>query len=160
MVLREKSSKKQLAEILPGVVRDKGWEIQMDLHSLFPHWKTLFAGSDLAEQARPQKISQGVLWVEVTNSSWLQQLRYQKPFILLTLNDFLQKSQLKDVRFTLSDGSWQKKRQGPAVRFQAPSPEAIAGFTEQISFIEDAEIRDSLMRFWYLSTACVRQEEG
>ncbi len=131
----------------------------MDLHSLFPHWKDLFRGSDLVEYARPLKISQGVLWVEVVSSVWVQQLRYQKPFILGTLNDFLQKSQLKDIRFTLPDGEVKDKQQRTKVRFQAPSTQEIAGFKEQIAFIEDAQIKEALMRFWYLSAACVREEE-
>ncbi len=159
MMTGRKTGEKRLAEILPGVVRDKGWEVQMDLHSLFPRWKELFRGSDLAEQARPLKISQGVLWVEVVSSAWVQQLRYQKPLILDTLNDFLQKSQLKDIRFTLTDGTVKEKQQRTKVRFQAPSAQQIASFKEQISFLEDAQTKEALMRFWYLSAACVREEE-
>lgn len=146
-----------LGGILPGLVQDRGWEVQMDLRSFFPHWQELME-PDVALHSRPVRIAKATLWLEVDNSAWLQQLRFQKVTILEIINGYLKKSQLRDIRFTLPDGGEAIQTVGEKVRFQAPSAEEISGFEDQIAYIEDQAIRDALMRFWYLSKACIREK--
>ena len=143
-----------LADVLPHLIRDRGWELQLDLHSIFLDWQGL-VGPETAACCRPLKISRGVLWVEVDSSAWLQQLQFQRYHILETLNASLKKSTLHDIKLALPKGRKVKASEGgPSLRFIPPPVEEVAAFERQIAFISDEKCREALMRFWYLAHAC------
>ena len=64
----QKKDRKQpaLAQILPQLIRESGWETQLDLHSVFANWRKI-VDPETAEHCRPLKIRRGVLWLEVEN---------------------------------------------------------------------------------------------
>ena len=62
------------ADMLPQLIARRGWETQLDLHSVFPNWREI-VDPETAGHCRPLKIRRGVLWLEVENSAWLQQLQ-------------------------------------------------------------------------------------
>ncbi len=154
------SKKKQtnIAGLLPSLIRDKGWEKQFDLHSIFENWMDL-VGQEISECAIPLKIEKGVLWLEVENSAWLQQLQYEKIDILDVLNNSLKLSALKDIKMVLPKGKSEqiKKRTYPEIHFVRPEGKEIDAFQDQISCIEDEKCREALMQFWYLARACKRK---
>ena len=146
-----------IAEIFPQLARQNGWEIQLDLHSVFANWATL-VDPETAEHCRPLKIRRGVLWVEVENSAWLQQLRFQKYQLLETINASLTKSRIEDIKYALPKGKGEDKKPEEApVRFVSPPAGEVAEFRNQISFIGDEQCREALFRFWYLVRACSRK---
>ncbi len=153
-----KDTRDAIASFLPGLVKEKGWEVQVDLHSLFLDWQDIVG--NVAQYASPEKIKTGVLYIQVENSAWLQQLQYQKVELLEKLNARLKLSHLQDIRFILaSEGKKQKEQeQKSAVRFEPPPAEEQEAFRNQIASLENEEIRESLMRIWYLSKACKRDE--
>jgi len=149
----------KLSASLPEIMRDKGWERKLDQHRVFIDWQSL-VDETTAAHSRPLKVVKDVLWLEVENSSWMQQLQYQKFFLLQTLNEYLKISRFSDIRFVVEE----KKKEAvvkkeKSIRFVSPSTADVERFKEQISFIEDEQIRESLMRLWYLSQAC-RKDEG
>lgn len=154
---REKSEK-IMGNILPGLVRDRGWETQLDLHSIFPNWRKV-VGGDAGNYAVPLKIVKGTLWLEVENSAWLQQFQFQKISLLDAVNAFLKKSSIRDIRFVLPSGKEKESTPLEKVQFKAPPRDELRKFEEQVAFIEDKEIRDSLVQLWYLSKACVRPKK-
>lgn len=160
MVVKKKNSSVNVATLLPKLVRSKGWEKQLDLHSIFPEWENL-ANEDFVAHARPLKIERNVLWLEVENSSWLQQFQYGKYELLGDLNGFLRLSQLKDIKMVLPSRkdklSFDPDKKGPPVRFERPSSEKIAAFQEQVNCIDDEDCREALMQFWYLANACKKK---
>ncbi len=163
MAGKEKNNQNRISRLLPNLVHERGWEIQLDLHSIFPRWTEL-VGEEMNEHAQPLKIERGVLWLEVVNSSWLQQYQYEKLELLDTLNSFLRLSRLKDIKMVLSKGKKDKtqtsdQKSGPAVRFVRPSEEKIAAFQRQVECIADEKCREALMQFWYLAEACKRKAE-
>ena len=85
MARTNKHNQPAVADILPSLVRQNGWEVQLDLHSVFGNWVEL-VDPETAGHCRPLKIRQGILWLEVENSAWLQQLRFQKYQLLETIN--------------------------------------------------------------------------
>jgi predicted nucleic acid-binding Zn ribbon protein len=99
---KKNEKKESLASALPGLIRDKGWEKQLDLYSLFTEWEKI-VDKTTAEHTRPLKIVRGVFWVEVDNSSWIHQLRFEKLYILEKLNAVLKLSRISDIKFTLAD---------------------------------------------------------
>ncbi len=158
MAGRIKSNQNELSQLLPNLMQDKGWEIQLDLHSIFPRWKEI-VGDEMNEHAQPLKIERGVLWLEVENSSWLQQYQYEKLELLDTLNSCFRLSKLYDIRMVLPKGKTGKVDKKPlsSVEFVRPSEEKIAAFQRQIEGIADEKCREALMQFWYLAQACKRK---
>ncbi|MBW6521257.1 MAG: DUF721 domain-containing protein [Desulfoarculaceae bacterium] len=153
--MREKNHKdpQSLSTLLGGIARGHGWQQQLDRHSLFLHWDKL-VDKNTRTHAQPLKIVGKVLWLEVANSAWMQQLQFQKITLLDTLNKTLRLSQLEDIRFTLIDREKTEELNKQSVHFIQPSPTAQDAFEQQIAGIEDAGIRDSLMNLWYLSHSC------
>ena len=153
----------QVSRLLPGLMQDKGWERQLDLHSIFPRWQEL-VGEEVHRHAQPLKIEKDVLWMEVENSSWLQQLQYQKIELLDILNSCFRLARLRDIKMILpkgrAGGDDKPNEQAAAViEFVKPSDEKIAAFQRQVSGIADEPCREALMQFWYLAQACKRKKK-
>jgi len=144
---------------LPGIMRDKGWEYKLDQHRVFIDWPGL-VDEETGAHATPLKVVKDVLWLEVENSSWMQQLQYQKYYLLETLNGYLKRAHFSDIRFVVaSEKKKAVQKKEPKIRFVPPSPAEVERFKQQITSIEDEQIRESLMRLWYLSQACRKNEE-
>ncbi|MBA3008103.1 MAG: DUF721 domain-containing protein [Proteobacteria bacterium] len=142
-----------IATLLSGMTDEQGWRKQLDLHSLFLHWDKLVDTSTSAH-ARPLKIVNNILWLEIANSAWMQQLQFQKISLLEILNKTLRLSRLEDIKFTLINSHKTEEPNKQTVHFIQPSPAAQESFEKQIAIIEDEKIRDSLMSLWYLSHSC------
>jgi len=157
MSRHKKIKESDVANILPTLIREKGWERQFDLHTLFSRWQEL-VGEEISDCARPLKIERGVLWIEVENSAWLQQLQYEKMDLMDVLNNSLKLSALKDIKMILPKGKEEQvsRKQYPDIRFVRPEEKEIDAFKTQISCIEDEKCREALMQFWYLARACKR----
>jgi hypothetical protein len=161
MAGRVKSNQNSISRLLPEILHEQGWEKQLDLYSIFPRWKEI-VGEEKNGCAQPLKIERGVLWLEVTNSSWGQQLQYEKVDLLATLNRFFRQSRLDDIKMVLPKGKTAKTGKAgpapfPAVKFVKPSEEKIAAFQRQVACIADEQCREALMQLWYLSEACQRE---
>lgn len=160
---KENSRENQISRMLPGLVQDKGWEKQLDLHSIFPRWREL-VGEEVDSHTQLLKIERDVLWLEVENSSWLQQLQYQKLELLDTLNSCFRLSRLRDIKMVLAKGLAGKTRKSErhaasTIEFIKPSDDKIIAFQRQVACIADEQCREALMQFWYLAQACKRKTE-
>lgn len=146
-----------LTGTLPEIMRDKGWERKLDQHRVFVDWERL-VDKEIASRARPLKVVRDVLWLEVENSAWMQQLQFRKIELLETMNEYLQLSRFSDLRFCVEEKKKEvRKEKEHKVRFVPPPTEQIEKFEKQVSFIEDERTRDALIRFWYLSQSCQRE---
>ncbi len=144
-----------LGNLLPQLSSQKGWQVQLDLHSIFRRWNNLLE-SEITSHCQPLKIVRKELWVEVENSAWLQQFQYQSVFILETLNKSLRISKLKGVRFFVAEKPFEKEKQEASLRYVPPPADEVIAFEAQIASIADEASREALLRFWYLSKACKR----
>lgn len=163
MIDRMHSKENMISRLLPDLMQDKGWEKQLDLHSIFPRWREL-VGEEVDTHAQPLKIEKDVLWLEVENSSWLQQLQYQKLELLDTLNGCFRLSRLRDIKMVLPKGSVGKTSKSdqqpvPIIEFVKPNDEEVAAFQRQVECIADEKCREALMQFWYLAQACKRKNK-
>ncbi len=159
MAWQKKKKYKVVSGVLPGLMKDKGWEKQLDLHSIFPRWSEL-VDPEVSDHAKPLKIIRGVLWLEVENSSWLQQLQYQKLYLLDVLNQSLRISRLTDIKMALPVARKKRKVEPDRkIKFVRPDGAKIKAFEEQVGCIADEKCRDALMQFWYLSQACIVEEQ-
>ncbi|HKJ64025.1 MAG TPA: DUF721 domain-containing protein [Desulfopila sp.] len=148
-----------IAGVLPDIVRHKGWQAKLEQHSFFPVWENV-VGEDLAGCSRPLKVVKNVLWLEVANSTWMQQLQFEKRRILEAVNARLSRTTIKDIRFMLAgDERDDEHHKQPGVTFVPPDPEKLRKFEQQVSCIEDEVTRDGLVRLWYLTNSCRRRRE-
>jgi len=155
----KKYKQRSVSGVLPDVVKEKGWQVKLDMHSFFPRWHKV-VDARVSECSRPLKIVKDVLWLEVENSTWMQQLQYEKMQILDDINATLQLSRIRDIKFLLpKEEVVAPQYELPPVSFTTPDPEKVASFENQISVIKDEAIRESLMRLWYLSQACRRDKK-
>ena len=159
MPMWNKERKQQaIADMLPHLIHNQGWEVQLDQHSIFLNWQKI-VDLETGQHCLPLKISKGVLWIEVENSAWLQQLRYQKQGILETVNASLRKSTLQGIKLSLPKGRTEKPpAKEPVLRFIPPAVADVAAFERQIAGIADEQCRAALLRFWYLAHACRKEE--
>lgn len=154
-MIKKNKAYTSIAGVIPSVSRHQGWDVKLDMHSFFPIWDQV-VDEDVAGCSRPLKIVKDTLWLEVENSTWMQQLQFDKMRILDCINATLKKSRIKDIKFVLAQEEKQPLR-GPAeITFVAPKPDQLARFEEQVASIEDEAIRQSLVRLWYFSKACRR----
>ncbi|BDD88466.1 DUF721 domain-containing protein [Desulfofustis limnaeus] len=146
-----------LAAAFSTILKDKDWNYKHDQYRVFSDWSNL-VDPDTAVHSRPLKVVKDVLWLAVENSAWMQQLRFQKLHLLETLNNHLRISRFSDIRFTLQEERRQPTPpREPVVRFVPPPEQEVEAFRQQISFIDDEAIRESLLRLWYLAQACRRE---
>lgn len=161
--MKKKKFAEKVSGILPDISRSKGWEVKLDLYSIFPRWEEL-VGEQVANCTRPWKFEKTVLWIEVENSAWMQQLQYEKIGILERLNAALRFTRLTDIRMVLPKPSQNRfpdqKAEPQKIQFVRPPQEDVKAFREKVDGIDDSDCREALFRFWYLSMACKREENG
>lgn len=140
-----------LESTFAGIIKDNDWERKYDQHRVFIKWRDL-VDEDTAAHARPCKVVKDVLWLEVDNSAWMQQLQFQKIVLLDTLNDFLRVAYFDDIRFTVKTQSEPEKGETEQpLRRTPPSAVEIEQFEKQVEFIDDDDVREALTRYWYVS---------
>jgi len=154
MTAKKRKKYAQVADVLPEVTRHQGWDVKLDMHSIFPKWKNL-VDPDIASCSKPLKIVKDTLWLEVENSTWMQQLQFEKLRILEVINATLRLSRIRDIRFVLPrDSGEQAKKSGPGLSYVPPETKELERFEQQVSIIEDEACREALIRLWYLAKSC------
>lgn len=80
----------------------KGLELDGPLkaYSIWNAWKGI-VGEPVSLHARPHAIRNRILFVEVSHSTWMQQLQFLKPTLLKKINDYLGEPLIEDIRFRI-----------------------------------------------------------
>ncbi|CAG35661.1 DUF721 domain-containing protein [Desulfotalea psychrophila] len=154
--MRKKSSTKDVTSLLPGLVRAKGWEVELERYDVFRNWEKLL-GEEVAGCSAPLKVERNILWVEVENSVWLQQLQYQKAWMLDEINAFLKLSSLADIKLLIKSGRPKEEKEETRIDYKPPAAAEFEKFKEKTAWIEDEASREALQNFWYLFHACKRK---
>lgn len=127
---------------------------------IWTNWHDI-VGEEISRVSWPYSIdSNDKLLVLVEEPIWLQQLQFNKIFMLKKINEVLEDFPIKDIRFKLGDvkslrANWQEKtqdeREEDSMSFNVTnlSKEEKQLFNE----IEDEELKSSLLSF-YLKTKC------
>jgi len=80
----------------------KGLEIDLPIrsYSIWKAWEEI-VGEAIAGQTQPRAIRNRILFIDVSHSTWVQQLQFLKPTLLEKINAFLGETQIQDIRFKL-----------------------------------------------------------
>ena len=142
----------KIDRLLKDLFRKKQWEDKLGLHSVFDTWPEL-VGDGIASRSWPHLIRGTVLWVNVSDSVWMQQLHLQKMELLDKINRSLPgKEKISDIRFQLNTKAGQQKSAGnhniKKVELRPVDPDKLNSFQRLVSSISDDEIKGRLLRLW------------
>ena len=147
---RKKSSPIPMHSLLAEIVSRKKWQGRFELHQVFERWQSL-VGREISRHAVPQRFQGRVLWVDVSDSVWHQQLQFLKNDLLTKLNNSLHKEKVEDIRFQLKDGLAAELAPRPEKQWtrSTPSEAEIAAMERHLRDVEDEELRLAMKRCWY-----------
>jgi len=92
-----------LNRVLKKVLKDYNLPAHnIEAYKVFHLWEEI-AGEGLANHARPVRIDERILYVEVDDPIWLSQVRYMKLDIMAKIGVTIKKGIFKDIRFFLKN---------------------------------------------------------
>lgn len=99
-VVRRVPSPKTVADLLGGVVRDRGWEERLQGARLENRWSQI-VGADLARRCEPVRLAGGTLVIRAESRTWATQLRYMTGEIRRRTEGALGPGTVREVRITV-----------------------------------------------------------
>jgi len=97
----------KIGRILDSVVRNLGLRKKLDEGEAMALWEKA-VGKRIAERTRPIKVQGSKLFVEVSSSSWKNELTFLKTDIIRKLNAMTGKVVLNDIIFVSGGGRAEK----------------------------------------------------
>lgn len=91
---------KPIGSILEKTLKALEIDAPLKAHSIWGAW-TEIVGEPLALHAQPRSIYNRILFINVSHSTWIQQLQFLKPALLEKINAFLGEPHIQDIRFKL-----------------------------------------------------------
>ena len=136
----------QLGAVLDQSLKRLDLGARLDEYGVWPIWNDI-VGTTVANNAQPEKIRNGTLFIKVSSPVWMQQLQYMKEMIADKLNQRLGSVVVKNIFFVVG-------RIAPLpVEIEAAPAALPAGLTaarkvdaEFLETIADAEIRQAFER--------------
>jgi len=89
-----------LRSILEQTLKGLNLNGPMKSYSVWGAWKEI-VGEPVALQTQPHSIRNRILFIDVSHSTWMQQLQFLKPALLEKINAFLGEPLIEDIRFRL-----------------------------------------------------------
>lgn len=140
-----------IRSLLSTIVKDKNWQQRLKMFDLFEFWNEA-VGESVAGQARPYVIRGTVLWVNVTDSVWMQQLQLQKNDLINVINSRLADEKITDIRFRLDRDPTTKEisvtKSPEPMKLKQVDKKMLREFENMISSIESDEVRTSMKNLW------------
>jgi hypothetical protein len=75
-------------------------DVPLKTYSLWGAWNEI-VGESVADHSQPRSVRNRILFIDVTHSTWMQQLQFLKPTLLEKVNNFLGEPLIQDIRFRL-----------------------------------------------------------
>ncbi len=82
-------------EVLKSVLKSSGLDREIARYRFVLHWEEI-VGSNIAKKSKPECLRNNALVVRVADSSWAQELSFQKEVILSRLKRFLNDNDIVD----------------------------------------------------------------
>ena len=135
-------------ELLCELLARQGMEEKLEEYRVWLVWEAC-VGPQIAAQARPLRLRDGILEVRVSQPVWMQQLQLLKPQLLNKINQRLEGSPLKDIY--LKRGSLKAapdEETLPTIEWKkiALNDKERSGIETATEALKDDEIRHSLQR--------------
>ncbi len=122
------------------------------IYKIKQEWKNLI-GNSPADNCYPVKIERRVLFLNVNNSVWANQLMMLKNTIIKRVNECVGCEAIKDVRFTIvsknikkSNFTEQKEIKIKQEEYESLSSEELANIKNSLNDIEDEKLREKFFQ--------------
>lgn len=148
--MSRKHTPDHISSVLGKMITRRHWQDRFELHEVFNFWKKA-VGKEIAEHASPAKFRGKVLWIEVSDSIWMQQLQFLKIALIAKVNKEFKSVEVEDIRFQLIVPSDQpQKTSSPPPRPAGPPPDAsdLSQFNASLADIDDPELKAAMIRCW------------
>ena len=86
--------------ILEKTLKNLEIDIPLKTYSILGAWNEI-VGESVGVQTQPRSIRNRILFIDVSHSTWMQQLQFLKPTLLEKINTFLGEPLIQDIRFKL-----------------------------------------------------------
>jgi hypothetical protein len=150
------SREKKLVKIdvlLGEMFESREWQQNLDRNRVFEFW-TEAVGKDIAAHAQPKLIRGKVLWVDVTDSIWMQQLHLLKEHLRQVINARIAGEEgIADIRFNLVStlrpvlAAMKVINTKPPAK-PPPDSQKLAEFEKMLVAIADEGARNSFRILW------------
>jgi predicted nucleic acid-binding Zn ribbon protein len=102
MTGRKSKAPEPLNAVLERVLGSLNLGLKVKQYRIWDVWNSV-VGEAIARQAQPQQIRAMVLWVTVSNSTWMQQLEFMKRQIIERINEHIGETVIRDIRFRIGE---------------------------------------------------------
>ena len=100
MTDKKKKAPEKIGPILERLLSGLNLGIKVKQQQIWDVWNNV-VGEHIARQAQPHHIRNMILWVNVSSSSWMQQLEFIKHTIVERLNRQIGEQVIRDIRFKI-----------------------------------------------------------
>jgi predicted nucleic acid-binding Zn ribbon protein len=134
-----------IRSVLENTLKSLEMDVPLKSYSILGAWSEI-VGATVAAHSQPRSIRNGILFIEVTHSTWMQQLQFLKPTLLEKVNNFLGKPLIQDIRFKLGRilPSTPSPPKTDPCRQEDIGEETRKRIETLIQKIEDGEVRKAL----------------
>ena len=135
-----------IGEVLDKSLKRIAPAMRLDEYGVWPVWNDV-VGKTIAQNAQPEKIRNGTLFVKVSSPVWMQQLQYMKEMIAEKLNSRLKTEVVRNIFFVVgrvrADGLEAEPKSPPLQRAESSGPAIEDGFLESIN---DPELKQAFRK--------------
>lgn len=136
----------RLGSVLEQSLKRLDLGTRLDEYGVWPIWNDI-VGTTVANNAQPEKIRNGTLFIKVSSPVWMQQLQYMKEMIAEKLNQRLGSTVVKNIFFVVGriDPVPSEIEAPPAAAPSSQTPPRAVD-AEFLKTIADDEIRQAFER--------------
>ncbi len=114
-------------------------------YGLWKSWDKM-VGQNVSRHCQPDRLKDGILFLKVNSSVWMQQLQFMKSIIMDKVNGFMGDNSVRDVRFQIGKLENLKKTGGKPWKEISIPQEVVARIDTDLSSVRDAELRGILKK--------------
>ena len=143
----------RVGEVLEHFLSKVGLQGRIQEQKILDLWGDS-VGEAIAERTQPMRIQNGVLYVKVNNSVWMQELQFMKGLISQKIQGQSGNKFFHDIHFFIGEidppeeGVREKKKRSRKRPLRDVSQEERERIDEKLSCIPDLELREILMSFF------------
>lgn len=114
-------------------------------YGLWKAWDRL-VGPQVSKHCQPERLKDGILFLRVSSSVWMQQLQFMKSMILEMVNGCMGENAVRELRFQIGKiGPVRKGNLKPWRDVSLPQ-EVLMRIDRELSLVGDPELRDIIRK--------------
>ena len=134
-----------IRSVLDQTLRGLEIDVPLKAHSIWGAWEEI-VGESLALHAEPRSIHNRILFINVSHSTWIQQLQFLKSTLIDKINAYLGEPLIEDIRFKLGKISPPIPASSKALHWQGEDldEKTLKQIESLLQKIDDEEVRKGL----------------